>query len=1717
MAQYIEVGQDVIEFPDTMSDDDIAKVLGGGARTLAGAQQEFQQMGPAGQAVSVAAGVPEAAVQMGTIPLAAIAGGAAGLSAMAQGQPGATDIVSKVMEDYTYQPRSAGGQILTEEYLGPAYEKVKHGVGMAAGYGVQADQALGIDFTKPLNQPKPSTPFSEEARSAAEFTFDAALLGGPVRGIGKGVKARRVADERAKHENLLKEAAETEARLSAEQNQAFRQARQQELEGFTELTKEAEPRTPYNMPESLRRQLEAELNPPVEQRQVGQGELFSEKPMGVVERPVRDPSKPLEYTPEEPSITPEGRMAQAQGMEATRPGATEPLRMGALEYPQRETKPRLMGPQAVSREVPTPAGKPRIRSFRQGGVIDKDLLTFGTAGLLEKYAGDAQRVLEKFRGTFTPDAISTAIRKATSDPKTWNLVWMKPDDFHKLARERPDISRPEILDKMSLAQATRYRENLRSSIRRGLKTFEGLLDIPELDLHKNPEGQWQIRGHEGRHRMDVFKEQGMDLIPVRVKKLANGDWPQRVQQEYGMEVLDFPDPIFKGDLDFTGTGKSGFRQGGAIDPRILPEALKQLRKLAGKIPGILKNYKGEAVIVFRGSHGGFYDPRMPRTKESAEAANTAPIYSNRYAVFTTDNPYLAGDFAVPISEKAKSSFPLERPGANIVPFVLKPKKLIKYEGHYNPFKFDALARQLGSGEVLVARNMRDWGPNSGWDYPLNRDKAKSDQYAFTDPEVAIPLYEALGKQTNPNAGKFGQGGAFTPFASSKPSLGDIKKELKAKGINLPDEAVKALYEKHYENQAPKDVPAHPKSKQIGAISKIDGLKQIQRQYADLRTIDEIKPEIAAMKADTLATMAGRNTIDKIVQGRFIAKGNPLLSWVSSNIHWKLMGAIEKFYEKAHGKNGSRLKPEEGSFTYQWRQLSRKSQEAVNEVGWALQNSEAWLGNEGIQAKAREVIGRELTPYEMTAYTDRNRIMKEVLKDVNKALIEEGKTPIHELPHYWSPAVFDGPFKVLFKDKKTGETVKVHAAYLKPDINKLKKEFGKDYELVEVPDSGLRGNVDWNQFEWILRQLSAEMRNPAAKAINEGLRRMGFQARGLKRKGVEGAAGSEGGKKGLKRYEEMSERYIRDAYNFLAKRELDKISNQVKELNEANHIPYTKGYALEALEAARGHGAADFEKFGARVASIISGAITFGTRGKINLPQRFTRDFLRHGNKIKTTLLLGLGNFIHIGAQLLQAPTFMPPKMLAMAAESGINPVRIFDAMHRATNSYMKWDKTVDAQKLKQVGAFEPTFKYDWSTYAADSNPHFKQTMVDHLTGVSTLSWIEAQAVRRPAAHMFLEMLREIGYDKIAKDKMEIYRVAREMTDQYMVSTRFHEKPHVFSRTGLVGMAISPLQSFATTWLGMLREYWSLAARGALEGSAAKSIPLGAFLGTSLLTTGMLGFVGVREWDALADLLNKAFGYNIPSGTEYIMSKTKSDAVRFGALTEALGWNVGATFGAPSLTGSLAPGVQFWAGVGKLASNFAKETGAFGESNKPTDVQWRDSWKSVMPRFSPLDVISDALGLNLPPTGWGAIERKYTPENAPYQEASGQAGPVMRTPKDWEARKWGTYTTEEAKTKTSWYAANRRQSKLGKHVDRAVDELLRPTVNRQAVETLMGELREKKFTQEEVRQALLKEIRRRMTPADRRGIGRAQSPKQQRLYLLYQRMGGLENLNEKSGD
>lgn len=148
----------------------------------------------------------------------------------------------------------------------------------------------------------------------------------------------------------------------------------------------------------------------------------------------------------------------------------------------------------------------------QRGAIDiegvKEAIDFFKQGLFE-----AQDVLKAFKGTFDDVEMQLAEKAMKSETSKDHIVLMSPDEFHSVAAMRPQSL---------LTKGLKH-----ESIREGLKSKKGLSDIPYLLYDKNG----KVISHEGRHRMDVFKEQGIDLVPVRIRGYDSRNLPEKLLPE----------------------------------------------------------------------------------------------------------------------------------------------------------------------------------------------------------------------------------------------------------------------------------------------------------------------------------------------------------------------------------------------------------------------------------------------------------------------------------------------------------------------------------------------------------------------------------------------------------------------------------------------------------------------------------------------------------------------------------------------------------------------------------------------------------------------------------------------------------------------------------------------------------------------------------------------------------------------------------------------------------------------------------------------------------------------------------------------------------------------------------------------------------------------------------------------------------------------------------
>lgn len=202
----------------------------------------------------------------------------------------------------------------------------------------------------------------------------------------------------------------------------------------------------------------------------------------------------------------------------------------------------------------------------RGGITRGALDIKGVKEALEDFRKGfipGHEALSAFRGTFSPVEMSMNIKESVSPTAQGRLVWMTPDDFHKAAN-------PRLTD---LSLTNPVGANKRQTIREALQTPSGLSEMPLLAIDETG----KVEAHNGRHRMDIFKEKGIAKVPVmlstRGHRNADGPLPfSMFVSENGKHLIATPEPIFplkdpaswvpKTPVGQAGLGRGGMQRGG---------------------------------------------------------------------------------------------------------------------------------------------------------------------------------------------------------------------------------------------------------------------------------------------------------------------------------------------------------------------------------------------------------------------------------------------------------------------------------------------------------------------------------------------------------------------------------------------------------------------------------------------------------------------------------------------------------------------------------------------------------------------------------------------------------------------------------------------------------------------------------------------------------------------------------------------------------------------------------------------------------------------------------------------------------------------------------------------------------------------------------------------------------------------------------------------------
>lgn len=246
---------------------------------------------------------------------------------------------------------------------------------------------------------------------------------------------------------------------------------------------------------------------------------------------------------------------------------------------------------ALSRVEERMNAKERPSTFRRNelGAIDIDAVQEAINKFRSGETG-GRAVVEAFRGAFTDNEYAK-LYTALNDPKGKDtVVLLSPQQFHSLAAGR----RPH--------EIAEWGPKLYPEIKQGLKG-EGLWDMPHLLVDK----KGQVWAHEGRHRMDVFKEMNVGMVPVRFRA-KDFNWgehrPEKLYTEDVKNAVDLSPEVRRayahpmpeilsrkeGEPKYTLSGL-GKNQRGVLDTKVFEDLFPAFKNSIARNPdGSLKVY-----------------------------------------------------------------------------------------------------------------------------------------------------------------------------------------------------------------------------------------------------------------------------------------------------------------------------------------------------------------------------------------------------------------------------------------------------------------------------------------------------------------------------------------------------------------------------------------------------------------------------------------------------------------------------------------------------------------------------------------------------------------------------------------------------------------------------------------------------------------------------------------------------------------------------------------------------------------------------------------------------------------------------------------------------------------------------------------------------------------------------------------------------------------------
>jgi len=1193
----------------------------------------------------------------------------------------------------------------------------------------------------------------------------------------------------------------------------------------------------------------------------------------------------------------------------------------------------------------------------------------------------AYDLLGAWRGAFDDDIWSKVYTSLNDPNSTSTVVFMSPEKFHALASER---SKYEI---------DKFAKDLQGSIKEGLAKEAGLREIPHLTVKSDG----QVISHEGRHRMDVFKENGIDLVPV-ILRADDFTWGDLKKSPLSLIPQDAKDFSWEGKRALS-RSRGSILSRGSSDPKLM----------LGPREGGRNNQRGAIDVEVLGKvynklfHGGrAFQKWNPKTIGSGEGSGVLGpgLYASDKKITAALYKQYGGVDGV-VHELLVD-----------VTNMLDPRKKLTPEQELIYKKATEALDNLGlrASEKGVKASLQQI-----YD-PILKEKARK---AIVEAGLD-GLYEHLNDVYG------------TEFSIFNPNAILKKNQLGAIDLSAVSDSIKALTNLGADSpeiQAAKAALIADKKRDVlyNSIPGLDAFRPIwtpekviaaAAQPENFRDLTSVEKQLAKTVKPGIRTVR-------------VSSNNPLIN-LMGEIYSKMFSAAEEM-ARTYITNNDGIGPV-------WQKLSNDEKMQIHKL-----------------LKQGDNEQRRFTTAELdeAGYTKEQQLFMAKFYDMdaaeltlwNEKRLAIGMDPVKERPGHFR-SVFKGDYWALAMendDKGVPRVVGFVGNNTKWGFNKVKEQMQKEnpgITFTEMKRRGLGGSYRRTDLAQGMADIMDFMakNDPRIAEIRDAIKQvtdqhadgwLGAAEHALKKKGIWGNEGNKPWSKdaykaadeAMKAYFTSWEEAVLSHHHLEANATFTALDK-----NEAVRAAWPK-----ALDYVNKYSKSMTGNYTSTLGVGLNNLLDWGTQALTfnNLGPTVTREGVNQFTKRMGQLTQGFLNPAYTAMQLIQPLSTAAPEMMRVGgmADASKSSLKGIEAGFKYVRRALDPDFVVDADTAAMFAYAEDRGLLTFSEFD-DVSKVTQGKVARTVDQAIDFNRVAGEISTRPTVFFtFVDMLKDMG---LAKE--EIFDTAYNLTQYSMTDYSPAERALMYRDLGVLGQLAGSLSQFKHSYVNQVSQW---------VGDSFKN-PKTALVGLTMMATlaGYRGLPGYDDLDAIVKYLTNKFGDKQMSINDIIASNapewfnsetpwafdqdntTFGDYLGFGGLSGAAGVNLSSRLGsAQLLPESPAEAVSPYMGKAVQIGKAASELGT--NPRAPTN-----------------------LALNAAPSSIrGPLENKLaTSESGMLINKEGQ-NEYQRTKDDIFWRKFGLTSLEESKNRDGVYqstakrlADEKRRSEISHEVNMKFNQI-----------------------------------------------------------------------------